>query len=358
MRTLPSLLAAVFCLVTSAPSQVVISEVYFTPQVSGDDEWIELRNLGPSSADISTWSLYMATDTPAQAQNYWFAFPASTVISSQSSLRVHWMVPYQPPNVAEIFTGNSVFHFLFGYGAEQLGNASSAAVALLSSQSNPQMNRSAIIQDWVTWGDGWSPGVRPRREDLAIEAGRWIADTSISMPRPFDSIALIYPAQAEPTPVSAFFHDASPTAVLPGNPQTGHNHEDAAFDVIERPPGTPLQPCTGIGGAAPVVSVLSVPASGNIDFGFRLDNLVPGQVAVLIIGVAEQETPWPFSPTCTFNVALTPSILTPYAVASTTIDQAISLQNVPAATLYVQAVAVETLTAVGFDPGHKVVIGS
>lgn len=357
MRTLPTLLAAISCLAASAPSQVVITELFFTPGTSNDDEWIELRNLGTSSVNISTWSLYLATDTPALAQNYWFPFPANTSISSQSSLRVHWMVPSQPKNLSEVYTGNSVFHFLFGYGAEELGNVANGAVALVSTQNNSLMNTSSIIRDWVTWGDGWTSTNRPRRESLAIQAGRWIAGSSVSMPQPGHSIALINTSQAEPTPVSAFFHDASPTPVLPNNPVSGLNHENAAFTIIERPQGSPLQPCNGEGGTAPVVTALSVPTAGNVDFGLRLSNLVPGQLALLILGVAEQPTPWPFTQFCTFNVALTPSIAIPYSVTTTTIDQPISLEITPTTTLFAQAVTLETPRAAGFDPGHKIVVG-
>jgi len=357
MRALPTLLAAISCLAASAPSQIVITEVYFTPGISNDDEWIELRNLGTTSVNISTWSIYFATDTPGRAQNYWFALPANTSISSQSSLRVHWMVPYQAKNLSEIFTGNSVFHFLFGYGAEELGDAANGALALLSTQNNALMNNASVFRDWVTWGNGWTAGNRPIREDLAIQNQRWVANASVSTPRPGDSIALIYTSQAEPTPVSAFFHDATPTPVLPNNPISGLNHENASFTVLERPQGTPLQPCTGTGGTAPVVTALSVPTDGNVDFGLRLSNLVPGQLAVLILGVAAQETPWPFTPSCTFNVALSPSIAIGYAVASTTIDQPISFEITPPTTLFAQAIAIETVRAAGFDPGHRIVVG-
>jgi hypothetical protein len=358
MRALPTLLAATACLAGAAPSQIVISEVYFTRLAAGDDEWIELRNLGVNSVDVSTWSIYLATDTPGAAKTYWFAFPANTVIGTQSSLRVHWMAPSQPKTLADVYTGNTVYHFLFGYGAEELGAAASGALAVLDTQNNALMNTASVIQDWVTWGSGWSSSTRPIRESLAVQANRWVAGESIAPPLEGHSIALAYPLNAEPTPAAAFFRDASPTPVLNGNPLSGHNHPNAAFAVIERPRGNPLPPCAGPGGTPPTVTALSVAASGNVDFGLRLGGLIPGQLGLLIIGLTSQATPWPLAPGCTFNVGLSPALLLPYAITSTSIDQLLPLEGVPSGTIYAQMVQLATLRAIGFDPGHEITIGS
>ena len=45
------------------------------------------------------------------------------MIGATARLRVHWMVPVQPSTITDVYTGNTVFHFLYGFGAEELGSA-------------------------------------------------------------------------------------------------------------------------------------------------------------------------------------------------------------------------------------------
>lgn len=363
MKILHALCAAA-CLAAPVPAQVIINEVFFTRQTFADDEWIELRNTGVNTVDLSTWSVYVATDTFGLAKNYWFGFPGNTQITPGGILRVHWMAPVQPSTATDVYTGNTVFHFLFGFGAEELGNAANAAIALLNSQSNQLMNSSVVFQDWITWGDGWTEQSRPAREDLAIQAGLWNAatavdDSSISAPTAdTQSLALDYNKNAEPTASTAFFHDASPTPPTSGTQLSGHNHEFAEFSVIDDPnnPGTPLAPCvTGFGTAANV-STMSVSASGNVDFGLRIDNLVPGQLAALLIGVSSTTIPWVFGPSCSINVM--PIATCPFNISGPSMDFPISLEIVPPGTIYVQTITLGTIDDIGFDPGHKWVIGN
>src|SRR5689334_4110984 len=114
----------------AAQSQVMaISEV----NIGSADQWIELQNLTATSQDISSWTLYLATSTLGMPQNYFFGFPAGTVVTANGFLRVHWLqtVPMTPvPN--EVFTGTTVFNFLFGLGAEPLQTVS--ALGLFRSQ--------------------------------------------------------------------------------------------------------------------------------------------------------------------------------------------------------------------------------
>jgi len=364
MRTLPTLCAVAACLAAPAPAQVIISEVFFTNQTSGDSEWIEIRNTGSSPVDLSSWSIYLATDTPGVAQNYWFGFPANTVIGASASMTIHWMSPVQASTLTEVYTGNSIFNFLFGYGAEELGAVSNGALALLDSQSNQLMNTASVFQDWITWGNGWTEFPRPAREDLAIQVGLWTAATAVnnsSISAPIEdgqSLAIDYNKSGEPTSPTAFFRDASPTPTSGNNPLSGHNHQFAEFSVLEDPnnPGAPLQPCESGGGTAPTISEISVSASGNVDFGLRVENLVPGQLGALFLGVTTGTIPWALAPGCSVNVI--PIAVCPFTVVTSTLDFPITLDAVPPGTLYIQGVTLLTLNDMGFDPGHKWVVGN
>src|SRR5206468_949258 len=135
---------------------------------TGSDRWIEVHNRGSAVADLSLWSLYLATATPGRPQNYWWPFPAGTTLPPDSYLRVHW---YQPVPAAtapnELWTGNTVYDFLFGLGGETLPS-SAAALALLQSQQNALMNSASVFVDFVEYGAPSLP-----REALAVQAQLW-----------------------------------------------------------------------------------------------------------------------------------------------------------------------------------------
>ena len=61
MKALSALCLAATLSSLSLPAQVVISEINITPQSPTDDQWIELQNLGGTTANISSWSLYLST---------------------------------------------------------------------------------------------------------------------------------------------------------------------------------------------------------------------------------------------------------------------------------------------------------
>src|SRR5688572_24630196 len=132
----------------TAPAQVLLSEINFVPQNAGDDQWIELTNTSNAQVDLTTWSLYQATNTFGMPNNYWFGFPPGTRIPAGGYLRVHWRaaIPTTPPPATDVYTGNTVYHFLFGYAAEALAPAS-GALALFNSQQNIHMNDPAFLQD-------------------------------------------------------------------------------------------------------------------------------------------------------------------------------------------------------------------
>jgi hypothetical protein len=330
MRTLSSLLAATLLWAGPASAQVVISEINFTPQSGTDDRWIELVNLGANRADLTNWALFYATKTPGMPGNYWWAFPAGTSLPSGGFLRVHWFEPIKSPNptpATDIYTGTTLFHFLFGYGGEPL-QRSGGALGLLSSTSNASMNDPAIYEDWVGWG---SSGFR--REGLAIANNRWLLNDFVRAPTGSESIALDYAQQAEPTPSSAFFLDSTPT---PNGPN--------ASGTLVRPYGT----ACAVGAInAPTMELLSPPVSGNAFFAVRVrgtNGTTRNELVTLAFAVGSQQgivLPTPFF-TCPIWLELQFNIFYSLPAAGggqTFTDFPLPLTNVPPtpSSIFVQA---------------------
>jgi hypothetical protein len=260
-------IAAVALIAAALPSQVLISEINFTPKDENDDQWLEIVNLGNDKVDLTTWSVYQTTKTAGMPNNYWFAFPPGTEIAGKAFLRLHWKAPVKPSTATDIWTGDTVFHFLFGYGAESISKVS-GAFALLSTQENVQMNSPGVYQDWITWGDSGF-----KRENVAIAAGRWLANSFIASPVAEDSLALDVAKQAEPTPPSAYFRDSSPT---PGADNT------AGADVAAYG-----NSCSNGSLPAPSLGVLSVPAIGNRDFGLLVRNTTANEQGILLLSLSQ-----------------------------------------------------------------------
>jgi hypothetical protein len=259
---------ALALLAGAGPAQVILSEINFFPQGAGDDQWIELVNTSSAQVDLTTWSLYQATNTTGQPNNYWFGFPPGTRIAAGGYLRVHWRaaIPTTPPPPTEVYTGNTVYHFLFGYGAEALAPAA-GALALFNSQQNIHMKDPSFQQDWVSWGVN---GLR--RENIAIAGGLWLAGQFVTRPVQTDSLARIYGAQ-RPFGRANWFHDASPSGLK-------HNHENAATQTFGAFCSFGAMP-------PPSLSARSLPAIGNRDFGAIISNTVaaPGNVVALMLGI-------------------------------------------------------------------------
>jgi hypothetical protein len=338
MSFLSRSLAALLVCAAAAPAQILISEINFKPQQTTDDQWIELVNLGANKLDLSSWSLYQATNTNNAPQNYWFGFPPGTEIQPGKYLRVHWFVPVKPNTSTDIYTGDTIWHFLFGYGAEAL-HGDAGAIALVSTQQNLLMNSPTVYVDWVGWGVN---GLR--RENLAIQNGRWISNQKVGIPVEKDSIALDYSAQTEPTPASAFFHDVSPT---PGD----HNHEMALVETY----GTTC----GVGNVgAPGLSAVSIPAVGNRDFGLRIDNTAAGNNGVLLFASGQGNGSLTFGP-C--KIWLDPATLLVAQGYTTTFGQTTLPLPIPVTlsfgTVFVQSVVIlqpPTGTDFGFSNGLRV----
>ncbi len=269
MKTQATLLSTALLLAAvSTPAQVVISEINITPQTASDTQWIELVNLGTTKVDLSAWSLYVATGSPGMPGNYWFGFPTGVEINSGAFLRVHWRA-FQTPSVTptDVYTGTSVFNFLFGYGSEPLQKGA-GAIGLIASQANLDMNNPALVRDWVSWGVSGLP-----RESVAIQGGKWIAGQVVPAPSQDpnnkDSLAINYAASGEPTQASAFYRCSRPT---PG----AHNHTPAAVETYG-------SSCNRGAVNAQQLGAQSIPAVGNRDFALRITNTTANQTLALLM---------------------------------------------------------------------------
>ena len=159
------ILAIAMVLDTALVAQdVVLSEV----RADAAERWVEILNRGTSAAELSTWSLYYATDTTGMPQNYWWAFPSGTTLAPDSYIRVFWF--QNAPSVVlpgEYYTGTSPYGYLFSLGGEAL-HGDAGAFALITSQQGSQMATASHFVDWVSWGqDGFV------RENLAVQNGTW-----------------------------------------------------------------------------------------------------------------------------------------------------------------------------------------
>jgi hypothetical protein len=251
-------------------SQALINEINFTP-AGGDGQWIELANFGPSPVNLTGWSVYQATRTLGRAQNYWFGIPQGTLIKPGHFLRIHWLAALKTNDLGNVYTGVANIDFLFGLGAEPLDKAG-GALALFDTTENARMNDSSVVQEWVQWGSaGW------KRENLAVTNGRWVAGAFVQAPPTVESIAFLDYLQREPTPVSAYYRDRSPTPPAPPNFDNGWNFPSA---VLAPPYGFS---CTTGNIPTPFMELVSIPTLGNIDFGFRLAPVTPNSISFLLI---------------------------------------------------------------------------
>jgi hypothetical protein len=267
MRSSLRIAASALTLALAAPSlasQVVISEVGF----DSGKQWIEIQNLGNSAEDVSTWSIYQATQTPNKPQNYWWAFPRGTSIGGGKFLRVHWLqfVANCPAN--NLCTGTTIFHFMFGLFAEPL-DQSRGALALFSTQLSNQMNNPTKIQSWVSWGTSGF-----KREDVAIQANRWTKNSAAPAPSglPLPSLAFAYTNPSGPNSATDWFLDSTPT---PGKENLGGAFA-TSYGVA----------CQGTLTQIARQFVNSVPAHGNKNYLLGIDRpLLANELALLLLSI-------------------------------------------------------------------------
>ncbi len=228
-------------------AQVVISEIEFQPR-NGEGQWIELANLSSQTVVIGGWSLYQATMTVGRPQNYWYAFPPQTAIAPGKFLRVHWLAKIKPSTKTDVFTGNTLFHFLFGLFAEKL-DRNRGALALFNTQINRQMNDPQRMLDWVSWG---TTGFK--REKIAIQGKRWTQGSSAppATGSPAPTLAYDYDNFAGAHRGKDWFRDFTPT---PGKGNLG-----GAFAVSYG------KPCQGTLDTVGTLVANGKPTDGNRDF--------------------------------------------------------------------------------------------
>ena len=235
-----------------AAQEVLLSEV----RADADGRWVELHNRSGVTIDLSSWSLHYATHTTGMPKNYWWAFPLGTTLAPDGYLRVHWFQA-QPANAqpGDLWTGNTVWDFLFGLGGEQL-RADAGAFGLFRTQLDSMMATPAMVEDWVGWG-----GSGYQREWMAIANGRWSAGQAVASVTTGSSIARNVAALAAGTPPELqWFADASPTPLAP-------NLDGAsvtAYGAGCAPNGHHLL-------GVPVLRAAGLPLRGNAQFALQLD---------------------------------------------------------------------------------------
>lgn len=244
--------AALSCLALPA-QDVLLSEVC----ADAGGPWVELHNRSAATVDLSSWSLHLASRTVGMPQSYWWAFPTGTTLPAGGFLRVHWFQAW--PTAAapgELYTGNSVWDFLFSLGGEPL-RADRGALGLFRSQLDSMMNTSSIVEDWVSWGDHGFV-----REPLAITNGRWTAGSHTPAIAAGTSLARNTGTVGSGLPhAQQWFTDSTPTPLQPNLSGAGV----AAYG----------QGCAATGHhllGVPTLRAPSLPLIGNAQFRLELDH--------------------------------------------------------------------------------------
>ncbi len=267
MKTTLGIAAFALSLGLCAPAlkaQVVISEIDFTKNA----QWIELYNMGTKDVDVSAWSIYQANSV--KPGEHWWGFPKNTFLKAGKFLRVHWLAKVQTTTATDIYTGDTVYHFLFGLFAKSL-DPSRGALALMNTQANSKMNAATSIVDWVSWG---TTGFK--REDLAIFAKEWTKNSfaPAASGSPLPSLAYDYTLPGAAGHGGQWFLDSSPT---PGANNIGNAFAKSFGSA-----------CTaGLKPSAKLVAS-GVPASGNSSFSIGIDRkIAASEISLQVLSVKE-----------------------------------------------------------------------
>jgi len=283
-RRLAALLFAASVYTAPALAQdVYLSEV----RADATEQWIEIHNRGAAPQNLSDWTLHCATTTQWMPNNYWWPFPAGTILAPGAYLRVYW---YQESPVAPapgtLYTGTSPWGFLFGLGSETLSGDEGAA-ALFNSQSNGQMSSWTSVVDWVSWGTSGF-----QRESLAVTAGLWTENRHApeipngnSLARDPDAIGVTSFAD------ESWFLDATPTPGMPNITGAVVQSYGSACTL----PGNHLL-------GLPDLRATALPLYGANDFGFAVDHTTGIFGEYVLVGFSAAAAP-----------ANQPSILPNYA---------------------------------------------
>lgn len=243
---------------------VLLNEV----RADGNERWIELYNRSGATVDLSQWSLHQCTTTAGMPRNYWWPFPIGTTLAAGGFLRVHWdqAIPASVPP-GELYTGDTPYHFMFGLGAEPLGNTA-GALGLLRSQNNLLMNSATVIEDWVSWGQSGF-----QRESLAVQAGAWTTGAFAASFGNGESLARNTPTVGTlASRAMEWFVDSTPTPSA---------QNVSGVQVVSYG-----QACMATGNhlfGPPTLHTNSLPLIGNSQFAYTVDNTtgVFGEVMLL-----------------------------------------------------------------------------
>ncbi len=274
MPSFSSLTAVVTAVTVAHLGSLAVAQDVILSEVHPEAGWIELHNTGTTTADLTNWSIYLATDTPGRPNNYWWGFAGGTTIAPDDFLRVHWMAPRQPATQHEVYTGDTTFWFLFGLGAESLP-ATRGALALISTRNSQLVSSPVVFRDWVSWGSG---GLA--REDVAEQAGLWVQGHAAPAIPVQCSLAYDRRVQTGANPELAWFVDPTPTPLQP-------NTTLASVETVG-------QPCTPIGHhllGPPALATTSAPIIGNGNFALEITNTTGLFMETCVIGFSMQQSP-------------------------------------------------------------------
>ena len=286
-----SLAAALALLACGAGAQVVISEVMIHPK-SGSDigyEWIEITNVSSSTVSLSNWCLFVGT-RKAMGSNkpgtYWWPFPKTgpgSQIPAGGRVVIEWLqnginrhVQDPKGDYDQVFTGNTVFDFLFGlfhYDPSKNPPESDMALpndggslGLVRTQDNNKVLLPGFWADYLEYG---SAGFL--QEEIPVKAGIWKSGSFVPLPPQAtewplgESLAYAYTGNA---PYN-YWRDPSPTK---GRPNT-----------VGATRATFGQGCSCSGGS-PMLCTLPVPAVlGSKDFTFHFTGALPATPAIVFI---------------------------------------------------------------------------
>lgn len=287
-----SLAAGLALLAGGAGSQVVISEVMIHPK-SGSDvgyEWIEVTNVSSSTVSLSNWCLFVATRKAMGTNkpgNYWWPFPKTgpgSQIPAGGRVVIQWLQDgtnrhVQDPkgDYDQVFTGTTVFDFLFGlFHYDRSKNPPESDMALPNDGGSLGLVRTQDARKvrlpgfWADYLEYGSAGFL--REEIPVKAGIWKAGTFVPLPPKAtewplgQSLAYGYTGNS---PLN-YWRDRTPTKGQPNS--------------VGATRGTFGRGCSCSTGGNPLFCTLPVPAvSGSRDFRFFFTGALPGAPAVAFI---------------------------------------------------------------------------
>ena len=197
-----SFAAGLALLACGARAQVVISEVMIHPKAGGDVgyEWIELTNVSSSTVSLSGWCLFVGTRSAVSGNkpgNYWWPFPKTgpgSTIPAGGRVVIQWLQKgtnrhVQDPkgDYDEIYTGTTVFDFLFGlfhYDSSKTPPESDMALpndggslGLVRTQENAKVLLPGFWADYLEYGKAGF-----LYESVPAKAGIWKAGSFVPLP--------------------------------------------------------------------------------------------------------------------------------------------------------------------------------